>query len=300
MASSDIPRMQSFPGKIGFPSDTSGDITATMTITGDVLEISTTDASIGAWPIDGLKLELGHRGYIVELDGEQIILSPHDRFGFNAAMEEAQQAVTVQNTRKGARRAKKEAKRAAKEDARAAKATAKQAEKAVEDPEVEFEPVPVVQEAPAAESVEAVTKAKPGKAPKPKRVSRLRTSKAADVDEPKPVPHVPGLEDPDKDALWATHRTEKRTDLRSRLNSATGARKAIYIGAAVMVALAIFAPAIATILLLLPGIAAVVLAGLSLLDPAYTRFMPGSFTELRLMLTGLGFFAASLVIAALR
>ena len=51
------------------------------------------------------------------------------------------------------------------------------------------------------------------------------------------------------------------------------------------------------LMFLIPGVVAVILAGLSMLDPAYARFVPGAITEVRLMVVGIGFFAASLIIA---
>jgi hypothetical protein len=150
--------------------------------------------------------------------------------------------------------------------------------------------------------VAVVSTASPaGSAPpaKPTRQERKAAKKLPADSEPKPVPHIPGLEDPDKDALWATHRTEEPSGWRHSLNSTTTTRKLIAAAIVSISVLAVFLPAIATIMLLIPGIAAVILAGLSLLDPAYTRFLPGSMSEIRLMTLGIGVFGASLLIASI-
>jgi hypothetical protein len=67
--------VQTFPGKIGFPNDASGDIAATITVAESTLKIETGDTTIGEWPIADVAVELGHRGYLIELDGEVLVLA---------------------------------------------------------------------------------------------------------------------------------------------------------------------------------------------------------------------------------
>ena len=285
--------MRSFPGKIRFPEENAEDVAAVITVTDDRLELSTDDTPIGTWPIGELDLALGTRGYHVTLDGEELVLAPHDRFGFNDAVESAQQAAL-----KTPRQRRKEAKAKAK-------AMAKKRSTAPASPAPVEAPDPVHNSTPAHEDQEQrAVDSKPAKAPRQKKVRkpkqpRVRRRRKAPVDPngPKPVPHVPGLEDPDRDALWATHRTQEAVSWRERLNTKAGGRKVAIGGAVAFAVLVFFAPAVIALMLLIPGAVAVILAGLSMLDPSFTRFVPPAMTEVRLMVVGIAFFGASMLVA---
>ncbi len=294
--------MQRFPGKIRFPEADTDDVAAVLTVHEQSLEIVTGETSIGSWPVAEIELELGASGYHVTLDGENLVLSPHDRFGFSHAVEDARQAATVRRSRRGRRKAAKRAKAATQ----AAAAPPPAAEEA--GPVTTLEPAapaappdeptpaekqrPRRQKAPKAKKVK--TRERPAKPPKP---AKVRKRKQRDPDAPKPVPHVPGLEDPDRDALWATHRTHEPTSFRERLNTSEGVRKLALIAIPVVAVLLYFAPALIAVALLVPGAAAIVLAGLAMLDPSFTRYIPASLSDLRLMLAGVGCFLASLLVA---
>ena len=67
----------------------------------------------------------------------------------------------------------------------------------------------------------------------------------------------------------------------------------------IFLVLAYFAPAVVGLMLVIPGVAAVVAETLSLLDPSFTRRLPASLNEIRLMMIGLGLFAASLAVTTI-
>lgn len=274
--------MQTFPGKIGFPDNPSGDVAAVITVADGRLEIHTGDTSIGRWPVTELQLELGVRGYLVSLDGEDLVLAPHDRYGFNEAIETAQEQASVQKGRRTLRKQARHAKRQAPIEQRV-------------NPDMESSPaVPQVSASGTVDEEETRPRKKRFRRPK---VAELEPQPRPDSPKPKPVPHIPGLEDPDKDALWATHRREEPTTFRERLNTRHGIRKIGLIALVAVVVLGYVAPAVVSMMLVIPAVTAVVLAGLGLLDASYTRFLPASMTEIRLMMIGIGLFGASLLVA---
>ena len=277
--------MRSFPGKIGFPGETSSDVRAVITLADSRLEITTGETSIGHWPIADITLELGARGYVVILDGEELILAPDDRFGFRHAVEETQDAAP------SSKRSRRRARKAAGKSTKPAKATMEKP--STEGVPVEAEPTPPDPPAPSAE----VKPAKPAKAKK--RIKRKPTKAPPPVDVPKEVPFVPGIDDLDDKAWWATRSEQGPTSFRGRLNTRAGIRQLAVGGAVIFLVLAYFAPAVVSLMLVIPGVAAVVAAALSLLDPSFTRRLPASLNEIRLMMIGLGLFTASLAVATI-
>ena len=319
LRTTDTADVQTFPGKIGFPGDSATDIAAVITVGDASLEITTGETSIGEWPISDITLELGVRGYVVTLDGEELVLAPHDRFGFSQAVEEAQEHTSLKVGRRAARKMAKKTAKANKALATSSKVDdraqpiqetppthetppTKGTPPTQETPPTQKRPTqktPIQEKEPAAPSTpdDKATTKKP-KARRTTKVKFPRPRRAQADQGPPKAPHVPGLDDPDKDALWATNRTQEPASIRERLNGENGARNLAYVGAGGLLIAAYFAPAVVSFLLLIPGVAAVVAAGLALLDPSFTRLLPGWLSEIRLMLIGLGFFGASLIVAS--
>ena len=303
--------MKSFPGKIGFVNGEDDDVAAVITLDGIQLQIQTGDTSIGEWPIKDMNLEFGRRGYHVILDGEEVVLDPLDRYGFSTAFEVAQEAANEKKTRRARRLEKRNrddtvesteptqdvpsaviagnesstieetgSERPTRSDQRAAARIAKEEDKA------------------ARAEAKQVAKAARAGAKQVAKAEKRRAAQADDTD-PRPVPRIPGLEDPDKDALWETHHNDEDTSFRSKLNSRSGTRVLWTVGVALVVVLAYLAPTVASLMLVIPGAAAVILAALGLLDPVFTRLLPPSLNEIRLMIIGVGFFVASLLVSAI-
>ncbi len=265
-------------------------------------------SALREWPVQDLDLALGVQGSAVGLSGGQVVLAPHDRFGFNSAIETAKEA----SGRKKSRRARKQAERANK--------VQKPSQTAVQPPQ----PTPVAATQP--HPTEDVPASKPSRAERKaeiqaaKQQEKVRAAEAKQASKnakkaektrksdedgeapaefvPKPAPKIPGLADPDWDPLWEVHDNEGEGTSRSVLNSIKAVPTPWIIGVVGFLVFAYFFPTLASLLLALPGAAAVVVAGLALLDPAYTRFLPGSMSEVRLMTYGVGFFTASLLVSA--
>ena len=99
---------------------------------------------------------------------------------------------------------------------------------------------------------------------------------------------------------WATSSIEEPATLGDRLNSRSSRQWLAIVSVVIAVVLAVFAPNVLQLVLMVPGVVAVILASLGILDPSFTRFLPAKFSELRLLIIGIGFFLAALLLAAFR
>lgn len=272
--------MPSFAGKIGFPDIDMSDVAAVMTVDDGFLEIHTGDTSIGRWPVTEFEIEFGMRGYFVRLDGEELVLAPNDRYGFTDAIETEQKAASAKKT---SRRIRKKARRARKS----------------QSPAGSSEPKP--DPAPAPKRTDRSVEDK-GQSPQPHTLfaAAWAGTKKRQPSEPatKPIPPIPGLDDPDNVGSWR-HRTEEPATLRERIRSANSVRKLGLVALVALIGLTILSPEIASLLLLVPAVAAVILAALGILDPSFARFRPASMTDVRLMMIGIAFFATSMAIATI-
>lgn len=281
--------MPSFAGKIGFPDDDMSDVAAVMTVDDGFLEIHTGDTSIGRWPVTEFEIEFGMRGYFVRLDGEELVLAPNDRYGFSDAVETAQKAASAKKT---SRRIRKQARRARKSQSPAG----------LSEPTPEPKPDPTP--APKRTDPKRTDRSEEDqeKSPRPRTLfaAAWAGAKKRKPDEPttKPVPHIPGLDEPDNVGSWR-HRTEEPATLRERIRSANSARKLGLVALVALIGLTILSPEIASLLLLVPAVAAVILAALGILDPSFARFRPASMTDTRLMMIGIAFFVTSMAIATI-
>lgn len=288
--------VQTFRAKIGLADAADADIDATLTVGEGRLVITAADQQIGAWPVSSIELDLTNRGYRMNVDGEHLLVSPVDRFTFRDAVE-AERAAAHSTPRRrwgGKAKAKKpvaaaptpapvearpgpskrDIKRAVQEEKRRQAAAAHQ----VETPEP---PAPTAPAEPTA----------------PKR--KLRIGRKP---EPSPVTAVLEPETiPEPDAPWEIPVTpepaeRQKTGLAGRIEELPTTWK-LGAGAAIAaLVIAVFFPRIIATLMLIPGLVAVMVAGLGLVDPAYTRKLPSNLDEQRLLTGGGVLLAIGLII----
>jgi hypothetical protein len=127
----------------------------------------------------------------------------------------------------------------------------------------------------------------PTEPPAPKR--KLRIGRKA---EPSPVTAVLEPESiPEPEAPWEIPVTPEpvdrvKTGLAGRLEELPTTWKLAAGGAVAALVIAIFFPRLIATLMLIPGLIAVMVAGLGLVDPAYTRKLPSNLDEQRLLTGG--------------
>jgi hypothetical protein len=275
--------VQKFKAKIGTGDGVSPDFEALLEVGGGQLVITAGDQRIGAWPVTSLELDLTNRGYRMSVEGEQLLVSPIDRFTFRDAFD-AERASAGTHGRRGRRRTK-----------------------AVERPAIGSLPVPTKRELKKAAKLErlrqeaAVEKAK-GEAreearadAKAKRKDPSQALRRFGFRGKAPLPSVEAIlepkPEPQPEAPWEVPVEKERVEvtknaLAARFHDAPGTWKAAGgVGVAVLV-VAIFFPRLIATLLLIPGLLAVMTAGLGLVDPGYTRKLPPSLTEQRLLAVG--------------
>lgn len=268
--------MRTFKAKIGTADQANPDFEALLEVGGGQLVITAGDQQIGAWPVTSLQLDLTNRGYRMHVDGEQLLVAPIDRFTFRDAVDAERQSVQPKG-----RRARRKAK--------------------VQPPSLGAPPVPTKRELKQAAKLERLrqeadtarakeeAKADAKARAKEERKSGVRfrlpgravLSSISAALEPKPEPDAPWEIPVEKEPVEI-----RRNPLAARLAAIPPLWK-IGAGASVVIlAIGVFFPRLIATLLLVPGLLAVMTAGLGLVDPGYTRKLPPSLNEQRLLTGG--------------
>jgi len=258
--------VRTFKAKIGTADETEADLEAILTVGEGQLLITAGDQEIGAWPVGSVNLDLTNRGYRMNIGGEALLVAPVDRFTFREAVDEERESVEAKSG-KGRRHSKR---------AKAGDTTK-----------------------PTKQDRRAVAKSKNpdesrGHAPKPQREKRAKrnwTSLSRSKERRLSLSAVEPLPAVENDAPWEIPVTKDHVEpdpnqlvslfLRIPLPWKIGVTGAILaFGAGV-----VFPRLVATIMLL-PGLLAILTAGLGLIDPGYTRKLPASIDEQRLLTVG--------------
>lgn len=267
--------MQKFKARIGTTDSTETGFDATLAVGGGQLVITVGDQEIGAWPVGSVELDLTSRGYRMNVQGEALLVSPVDRFTFREAVDAERQTATAARPRWW----RKADKAATKAEAPAPfSEEVEAATRTVAGPQAEDA---------AREKAAAKTSARsdPMKVPG-RRLHLWKRNPPAPVEavlEPQPVV--------EPDAPWEV--PVQRDPVEARPNPIATWFEGIPLlwkigvgGSALAIGIGLFFPRMIATILLIPGLLAVMTAGLGLVDPGYTSKLPASFDEQRLLTVG--------------
>jgi len=282
--------VQTFKAKIGTGEQAIPDSEALLEVGGGQLVIMVGDQRIGAWPVASLDLDLTNRGYRMNIEGEQLLVSPVDRFTFREAVD-AEKASSTTQTRRRRRRSKAKAASTPKsppvpsrrELKKAAKLERLRQEAAEEKAKLE-----------AREEAKAEVRAqrKDGNASKRRfNVPSLRRSETPGSGPVEallePQPEAPAKREAPWEVPVAKEVVEvQKNRLITRVEDLPLPWKIGAGGALVALVIGIFLPRLVATLMLIPGLLAVMTAGLGLVDPGYTRKLPATLDEPKLLTIG--------------
>ncbi len=258
--------MRTFKAKIGMRHDSEADLEALLTVGEGQLLITAGDQEIGAWPVGSVNLDLTNRGYRMNIDGEALLVAPVDRFTFREAVDAERENVAASDRKRGRRAKQKPAEGEAGPTRRQVRA-AKGAKKA--DGAKEAGP-------------------KPQKADKPRRSwTSLSRTKEHPLSKSALERREPVENDAPREVAVTTDRVEPKPNVMLALFlkiplpwkiAVTGVTLALGVG--------VVFPRLVATMLLIPGLLAILTAGLGLVDPGYTRKLPAALDEQRLLTIG--------------